>query len=67
MADEKPFPTLPTGPLPSGLVTFMFTDIVSSTLMKGKMLGETSGERQDNFPHLNQSPNPTRDARLSLA
>lgn len=49
MADEKSFPTLPTGPLPSGLVTFMFTDIVNSTKLKGLMPGETSGERQDNF------------------
>ena len=49
MADEKSFPTLPTGPLPSGLVTFMFTDIVNSTKLKGLMPGETSSERQDNF------------------
>ncbi|HEV7745482.1 MAG TPA: tetratricopeptide repeat protein [Pyrinomonadaceae bacterium] len=35
--------------LPSGLVTFMFTDIVGSTNMKGKMPGATSGERQDAF------------------
>lgn len=49
MADASPLPALPTGPLPSGLVTFMFTDIVNSTRLKGLMPGETSGERQDNF------------------
>jgi class 3 adenylate cyclase len=36
-------------PFPSGLVTFMFTDIVGSTNMKSKMPGATSGERQENF------------------
>lgn len=49
MADAQPLPALPSGPLPSGLVTFMFTDIVNSTKLKGLMPGETSGERQDNF------------------
>ncbi len=48
MADAPALPALPTGPLPSGLVTFMFTDIVNSTKLKGMMPGETSGERQDN-------------------
>lgn len=36
-------------PLPSGLVTFMFTDIVGSTQMKGKMPGELSSEREAAF------------------
>lgn len=36
-------------PLPSGLVTFMFTDIVGSTDMKGLMPGVTTAERQDAF------------------
>jgi adenylate cyclase len=36
-------------PLPSGLVTFMFTDIVGSTLMKRKMPGELSSEREAAF------------------
>ncbi len=35
--------------LPSGLVTFMFTDIVGSTDMKGRMPGNTSSERQEAF------------------
>lgn len=51
MADAPPLPALPTGPLPSGLVTFMFTDIVNSTKLKSLMPGETSGERQDAFHH----------------
>lgn len=56
MADAPPLPALPTGPLPSGVVTFIFTDIVSSTAMKGKMPGETSGERDDAFHHLVKEP-----------
>jgi adenylate cyclase len=36
-------------PLPSGLVTFMFTDIVGSTQMKRKMAGELSSEREAAF------------------
>jgi class 3 adenylate cyclase/tetratricopeptide (TPR) repeat protein len=35
--------------LPSGLVTFMFTDIVGSTDMKGRMPGKTTGERQEAY------------------
>ena len=35
--------------LPAGLVTFMFTDIVGSTDMKGSMPGVTTAERQDAF------------------
>ena len=31
--------------LPSGVVTALFTDIVGSTVLKGKMPGETSGRR----------------------
>ena len=42
--------------LPSGLVTFMFTDIVGSTDMKGKMPGATSGERQEAFREKVKAP-----------
>jgi class 3 adenylate cyclase len=36
-------------PLPSGYLTFMFTDIVGSTRMKGQMPGEFSSEREAAF------------------
>jgi class 3 adenylate cyclase/tetratricopeptide (TPR) repeat protein len=42
--------------LPSGLVTFMFTDIVGSTDLKGKMPGATSGERQTAFREKVKAP-----------
>lgn len=45
-----------TPSLPSGLVTFMFTDIVGSTDMKGKMPGTTSGERQEAFREKVKAP-----------
>ncbi|MFA6544915.1 MAG: HEAT repeat domain-containing protein [Limisphaerales bacterium] len=44
----NPFPSRHR-PLPSGDVTFMFTDIVGSISMKGEMPGATSAERQDAF------------------
>src|SRR5205823_1566931 len=45
--------------LPSGLVTFMFTDIVGATDMKGMMPGATSGERQDAFLEKVKAPHDT--------
>lgn len=44
MPDDKYPP-----PLPSGLVTFMFTDIVGSTQMKKRMPGDFSREREEAF------------------
>ncbi len=42
LATFRPMANPSDKPLPSGLVTFMFTDIVNSTAMKGVMPGNTS-------------------------
>jgi class 3 adenylate cyclase len=42
--------------LPSGLLTFMFTDIVGSTQMKDKMSGALSSERERAFLKLIKQP-----------
>src|SRR5437879_5593563 len=46
-------------PLPFGLVTFMFTDIVGSTEMKSKMAGDSSSDRAENFLKLVKRPHDT--------
>jgi class 3 adenylate cyclase len=45
--------------LPSGLVTFMFTDIVGSTQMKSKMPGQLSSEREAAFVQRIKDPHDT--------
>jgi len=42
--------------LPSGVVTFMFTDIVGSTQMKKKMPGDFTREREEAFVRLIKEP-----------
>lgn len=48
--------TSPLPPLPSGLLTFIFTDIVGSTAMKAEMPGRTAGERQAAFAQRVKAP-----------
>lgn len=46
----------PTPQLPSGLVTFIFTDIVGSTQMKEQLPGDSSSDRAEHFHRLIKAP-----------